>query len=125
MLRGYDPGAFRGRTYILNNLEYRFPIYDPDRGISTLPFYGSRIAGNLFLDYGGAFDALDFDDIRFFDQGDIIKADQLHTGFGAEIWLSLIIGYAAGLDMRIGYAYGPNPNAIPGGKGYFLAATAF
>ena len=59
-LRGYPPRAYAGANYFLQNVEYRIPLFKPDRGLSTLPVYLRRIDGNLFWDYGGAFDYLRF-----------------------------------------------------------------
>ncbi|HEY4119190.1 MAG TPA: hypothetical protein VGM56_15090, partial [Byssovorax sp.] len=68
-LRGYPPGAYYGNEYVLQNIEYRFPILYPDHGLSTLPLFLKRIDGSLFLDYGGAFDAFLFKGVRMFSGG--------------------------------------------------------
>lgn len=125
VLRGYEPGAFRGSSYILQNIEYRIPIVQVDHGISTLPVFLRRIDGNLFLDYGGAFDDIDYESFRFFEKGALINAPTLATGAGAELWFGLTVGYGLNLAMRLGYAYGFSSQAIDGGTGYFLAASAF
>jgi hypothetical protein len=125
VLRGYPPAAYRGATFLLQNAEYRIPIFEPDRGISTLPIYLRRIDGNLFLDYGGAFDALDYRNISFFSHGAIIDAPQLHTGGGGELWLGATLGYGFDVNMRLGYAFGFSPERIPGGQLYFLASSGF
>lgn len=125
VLRGYDPGVFRGSSYILQNLEYRIPIAQVDHGISTLPLFLRRIDANLFLDYGGAFDDVSFDDWKFFHEGKIIDAPTMATGAGGELWFGLTLGYGLNIAMRLGYAYGFSPLAIPGGTAYFLAASAF
>jgi hypothetical protein len=125
VLRGYDPGAFRGSSYLLQNLEYRIPIVQVDHGISTLPLFLRRIDANLFLDYGGAFDDIDFDNWKFFDSGAIINAPTLATGAGGELWFGFTVGYGLNIAMRLGYAYGFSSQAVPGGTGYFLASSAF
>jgi len=125
VLRGYKPGSVSGRSYVLQNVEYRIPIVKPDMGISTLPFFIRRVDGNLFVDYGGAFDNLDLDRIALFTNGAIINSPQLHTSIGAELWLGLSLGYYLDTQLRIGYAYGLSAKAIPGGQAYFVASSAF
>jgi hypothetical protein len=125
VLRGYAPRSVGGRAYVLQNLEYRFPIVKPDRGLSTLPLYLRRIDGNVFVDYGGAFDRLDLDQISFFSNHAIINSPQLHTSVGLELWLGLTLGYFLNTQLRFGYAYGFSGKAIPGGQLYFVAASAF
>ena len=124
-LRGYPPGAYAGASYVLQNVEYRIPLFKPDRGISTLPLYLRRIDGNLYWDYGGAFDNFDFHKVGFFRANQIIFAPQLHTSVGGEIWLATTIGYQLNVQLRIGYAYGFSLEAIPGGQPYFVASSAF
>jgi hypothetical protein len=125
VLRGYTPRSVAGRAYVLQNLEYRFPIWKPDRGLSTLPLYLRRIDGNVFLDYGGAFDKLALDEISLFSNRSIINSPQLHTAAGVELWTSLTLGYYLTTQLRLGYAYGFSSKAIPGGQVYFIAASAF
>lgn len=125
VLRGYAPASIGGRAYVLQNVEYRFPIVKPDRGLSTLPAYLRRIDGNLFLDYGGAFDKLDLDAIHLFTNGALINSPQLHTSIGAELWIGLTLGYFINPQLRLGYAYGLSGLAIPGGQFYFIGSTAF
>lgn len=115
VLRGYEPVSFIGSQYHLANAEYRFPLLTPDRGISTLPIYLQRLSGNLFVDYGGAFNRLDLDNWR----------DQFHTGVGAELWIDLQLGYFTLLNIRMGYAKGFGEFAIPGGQKYLVVAAPF
>ena len=115
VLRGYKPVSFLGSQYHLANLEYRFPIIVADRGISTLPIFLQRISGNLFIDYGGAFDTLDTVNFR----------DQFHTGIGGELLVDLLFGYFTLLNFRLGYAKGYGEVAIPGGQKYLVVAAPF
>ncbi len=124
-LRGYPPRAYSGASYVLQNVEYRIPLFKPDRGLSTLPVYLRRIDGNLYWDYGGAFDNFDFHKVGFFRSGQIIYAPQLHTSVGGELWLATTIGYQLNVQLRVGYAYGFSVEAIPGGQPYFVASSAF
>jgi len=125
VLRGYPPGVYSGSEYLLGNAEYRFPLVFPDHGISTLPLYLRRIDGNFFVDYGGAFNTLDLQQIRFFHHGALIDTDQLHASLGGELWFGITLGYLLDVQLRLGYAYGFSAEAIKGGQPYFVASTAF
>ena len=125
VLRGYEPSTYAGREYILETAEYRFPIAKPERGPSTLPVYLRRLDGNLFVDFGGAFNRLDLDAIELFDDGYLLSSPQLHTSVGGELWFGLTLAYAVPTQLRLGYAYGFSAEAIPDGQLYFVAAGAF
>lgn len=109
VLRGYEPVALSGRNYLLGNLEYRFPIVNIDRGLSTLPIFLNRLNGNVFLDYGSAFDV--FTDAKF------------KTGTGLELWSDWTLGYIASFTFRLGYARGLASTGID--KFYFVAAIPY
>jgi outer membrane protein assembly factor BamA len=115
VLRGYEPVSFIGSQYHLANAEYRFPIATVDSGVSTLPFFLQRVSGNLFVDYGGAFNKLDIENYR----------DQFHTGVGGELFLDLQLGYYTLLNIRLGYAKGFGEFAVPGGQKYMAVAAPF
>jgi hypothetical protein len=125
VLRGYPPRAYIGREYLLETAEYRFPIAIIDRGVSTLPVYLRRFDGNLFVDYGGAFDDLDLDAIELFHDGYLIDSPQLHASVGGEIWINMTLGYYLNTQFRLGYAYGFSEAAVSGGQLYFVASSAF
>jgi outer membrane protein assembly factor BamA len=125
VLRGYAPNSVSGTAYVLQNIEYRFPIVKPDRGLSTLPMFLRRIDGNVFLDYGGAFDQLDLSAISLFKNRSIINSPDLHTSAGAEVWLGLTLGYYLDAQFRLGYAHGFSGKALPNGQLYFVASSAF
>lgn len=108
-LRGYEPVALSGRSYTLANLEYRFPIVNIDRGLSTLPVFLNRVNGNVFFDYGSAFDV--FADAKF------------KSGTGAELWTDWTLGYIASFTFRLGYARGLASGGID--KFYFVAAVPY
>lgn len=113
-LRGFEPAQFRGRQFVLGNAEYRFPISYFERGLSTLPVFLQTITGNVFADYGGAFDRFNADD----------RSSNLHLGVGAEIWLDVILGYSTQNTIRYGVARGFGHEA-QGVVTYFVASSAF
>jgi len=108
-LRGYPVVALVGRSYALFNAEYRFPIVNIDRGVSTLPFFLNRISGALFVDYGSAFDNA--------------STAKFKTGVGNELWFDVTLGYIVGMTFRVGHAMGLASGGID--KVYFVAAVPF
>jgi hypothetical protein len=108
-LRGYPLFAQTGNYYAIGNAEYRFPIWNVDHGISTLPLFLSRISGNVFVDSGSAFDTL--------------ESAQFLTGLGGELWLDCQLGYVLDFTFRAGLARGINDGGIT--KSYFVAAVPF
>ncbi|AKT36614.1 uncharacterized protein CMC5_007340 [Chondromyces crocatus] len=124
-LRGYEAGAFAGRAYFTQTVEYRAPLIQPDLGLSTLPIYLRRIDAALFMDYGGAFDRFDFDSLRLFHKGSLLYSPQLHTSVGGELWLNLNLGYVISSQFRLGYARGFSEGALEGGQFYFVSTNAF
>jgi hypothetical protein len=108
-LRGYPVLAETGTDYALFNAEYRFPIVNIDRGISTLPVFINRVSGSLFVDYGSAFNDA--------------STAEFKTGTGAELWLDFILGYTLNFTFRAGFARGWASEGID--KLYFVAASPF
>jgi Tol biopolymer transport system component len=108
-LRGYPVAVQTGQYYVLGNAEYRFPIVNIDRGLSTLPFMLNRISGNVFFDVGSA-----FDDPR---------TTTWLTSVGAELWVDTTIGYFAAFNFRVGYARGLATGGTD--KVYFVAAVPY
>ena len=115
VLRGYDPGQFRGSEYTLLNAEYRFPLLELDRGISSLPLFVQKLSGTLFADYGGAYETVDPD----------APLDVMHLGLGGELWFSLTLGYRFAATLRLGIARGMDDEAPDGPRTYFVAASGF
>lgn len=93
-LRGFPSGAFRGDTYGLVNVEYRFPIVPVFRGLGTLPFAARHLWGTLFVDAGGAW------------TGDLRPRDDLRCDAGAELVLSVNLFLGLDATLRLGYAHG-------------------
>jgi Tol biopolymer transport system component len=93
ILRGFVRDAFHGTAYALGTAEYRFPIWDVDRGAWTLPVYLRRLHGAVYSDVGDAF---------AFDHGDF----QLHAGAGAELRAEVVLGWILPTDLRLGCARG-------------------
>lgn len=92
-LRGYPPRARGGSQYQLMNLEYRFPIAQVQRGVSTIPIFVQRIYGGVFADAGHATFG------RF-------NPDLIAVGAGAEVFVDLLLGFFIPFTVRVGYAHG-------------------
>lgn len=103
-LRGYPPGVIGGAQYHMLNVEYRFPLWNPERGISTLPVYVSHLWMAAFCDVGGAF-------------AENLDVDELLVGVGGEVIIRLVIGYFLAFNLRLGYARG----LMEGGDNQFFA----
>lgn len=114
-LRGYEPGQFAGNDFNLLNVEYRFPIWYADRGLSTLPGFLRTVSGTAFFDMGAAYNQLDLKD----------PLDSFHQGVGAELWLDLIFGYYVGGNLRVGFAKGLDDDAPGGIQTYTIVSAAF
>jgi hypothetical protein len=125
VLRGYAPGKFTGRNFLSANLEYRAPIVQPDRGLSTLPIYVRRIDAAAFADMGGAFNRINPETLGFFRNDSIIDAPELHSSVGLELWLGLTVGYVVNTQLRFGYAKGFDGFALPDGQFYFVGSAAY
>ncbi len=108
-LRGYPVGAEAGSNYSLFNAEYRFPIVNVDRGLSTLPIFLNRVTGSAFVDYGSAFNDA--------------STAAFKTGTGAELWFELTLGYTLDFVFRAGYARGWASEGLD--KLYFVAVAPF
>ncbi len=108
-LRGYRRSAFAGSSFVLGNAEYRFPIWDVERGAWTLPIYLRRLHGALFVDVGRA--------------ADRIRPADLKVGAGAELRAEVTLGYYLTTHLRFGYGRGFSPGGIDdfylGLGGYF------
>ncbi|MDP3275522.1 MAG: hypothetical protein Q8Q09_10030 [Deltaproteobacteria bacterium] len=92
-LRGYAPGARSGAAFLQANVEYRFPLLQVDRGISTLPVYFSRVWGAVFVDAGHA----------WFGR---LQPTQMAVGMGAEVFADLVWGYLITTTLRFGVGQG-------------------
>ena len=108
-LRGYPDVEQTGPNYALFNAEYRFPILNIDRGVSTYPVFLNRMNGAVFSDFGGAF-------------GQPSTAD-FKLGSGAELWVDFTIGYIESFTFRFGYAHGWSTDGLD--QFYVVSAVAF
>ena len=92
-LRGYPPGYRSGPQLQQVQLEYRFPIIDPEWGIYTLPVYLRRLYATVFVDTGNAFAGPP-------------KLSEFLLGTGAELFAQLVLSYRLMITVRTGVARG-------------------
>ncbi len=92
-VRGYKPYSLSGDKYILLRSEYRFPIWNIERGVYTLPLFFRRIHAAPFFDMASIW-TKDF------------TTDSFAPGVGGEIRLDMLTGYFDPLTLRVGYMAG-------------------
>ena len=109
-VRGYEPGIRGGDRFYLANLEYRFPIWNADVGLQTLPLWLGRVHGAVFADFGNAYDG-------------VVRFEDTLTGLGGELRFSSLLGYFRGASIRVGLARGLGSPGIT--HFYFLAGSGF
>jgi hypothetical protein len=110
LLRGYRARAFRGQRMAVGSLEYRFPIWNIERGFTTKPFFFHRLHGALFIDSGNAWDSSQ-------------TAPDYKTGVGAELGTDMTLAYRARIRLRVGFAVGLDQDGVT--QGYLSAGHAF
>jgi hypothetical protein len=92
-LRGYPAGFRGGPQFHQLQLEYRFPLFDPEWGVYTLPLYLRRLFATVFADAGNAFFSSP-------------KLKEFLVGAGAELFAQFVIGYRLTFTLRVGLARG-------------------
>jgi Tol biopolymer transport system component len=126
-VRGYSDATLRGDSAAVASIEYRFPIWQIDRGPGTWPVFFNRLIGDIFFDTGSAWNrrAVELPAISrprteaFSDLTTISSA-------GAELGLDLTLGYFAPLRYRVGVAYPfDEPNGSKGTQFYVSFGSSF
>ncbi|MEL6544289.1 MAG: hypothetical protein AAFQ82_06660, partial [Myxococcota bacterium] len=92
-LRGFPLTPIVGDVIGEGHVEYRFPIFDVQEGIDTLPIYFGNVSAAPFVDAAVVADDLD----GLNDRGNRFAS------IGAELRLDIVIGYAIGTTLRAGY----------------------
>lgn len=90
-VRGYSTSTLRGTRAAIASAEYRFPIWNMDRGPSVWPLFFQRIIGDVFVDAGTA--------------SSRTGPRRTIASTGAEVSLDLFVSYAIPLRLRSGVAY--------------------
>lgn len=85
-VRGFDSKTLRGQSAVIGSVEYRFPLYEIERGPTTWPIFFNRIHGDVFTDAGRA-------------------GGQTIASAGAEGAADFIIANGIAIRYRIGVAW--------------------
>jgi hypothetical protein len=114
LLRGFSDASFAGSRVALANVDYRFPIARPQRGLGTWPILVHTVHGAIFGDAGETW-------TRTF-HGDAIK-----TSAGAELSADLVLGYVTRVTLAAGAAYGHDASGVAhdGVTAYVRVGRAF
>lgn len=99
-LRGYESNALLGDRFALGSLEYRLPLWYPQRGLSKGWLFFDSIVGAAFYDIGNAWDGeTDWDEFKAGVGGEL----RINLGLQYNtLPVTLRIGYAEGLDDELG-----------------------
>jgi hypothetical protein len=84
-VRGFDSATLRAQSATIGSVEYRFPIYELDRGPTGWPIFFNRIHGDVFSDAGRA-------------------AGETISSAGAEVAADFILINALAVRYRVGIA---------------------
>jgi outer membrane protein assembly factor BamA len=114
LLRGFESDSFAGSRVALTNVEYRWPIARPQRGIGTWPIFLHTVHAAVFADAGHAW-------TRAFD------AAAIKTSVGAELSANVVAGFYFPLTASVGAAWGHDGSGtIPSGAlVYFRLGKSF
>ena len=107
LLRGFDSDDLLGRNAAVFNLDFRFPLARPQRGVGTWPFFLRTVHGAAFVDLGHAWD----DD---FDRAAIRRA------IGGELSFDVVLGGAVGMTIATGAAWRHDPSRLRDGGAFFV-----
>jgi outer membrane protein assembly factor BamA len=103
-VRGYPGGVLRGDSAAIASVEYRFPIWQIDRGPGAWPIFFNRILGDVFYDTGSAWNR----------RAVVLPAltrprssamDRRISSAGVELGFDVVLGFFSPLRYRIGAAY--------------------
>ena len=93
VLRGYPDNAFTGRRFVAANVEYRFPVFSPQRGWRSLPVFLRHLRGTVFLDAANAW------------SGEF-RLEDMKTAAGVSLGLDAAVGYALPFTAELTVAHG-------------------
>lgn len=93
VLRGYPDDVFVGRSFVHGNVEYRFPLAFPERGLWSFPVFVRHLHATVFADAANAF------------TGELRLRD-LKTSAGAALGADLFLGHAVPITATVGVARG-------------------
>ncbi|HEX7136237.1 MAG TPA: hypothetical protein VF219_00245 [Vicinamibacterales bacterium] len=114
LLRGFPADSYAGSHVALANIEYRFALARPQRGVGTWPIFLHTLHAAGLADAGHAWTTT-FD------------AAAIKTSFGAELSANFIAGFYFPFTATVGLARGHDPTGTrpDGTVAYFRIGRAF
>jgi hypothetical protein len=114
LLRGFGPNTFAGSHVALANVEYRWPIARPQRGLGTWPLFLHTVHAAVFADAGHAW-------TRSF------QRDAIKSSAGAQISANVVAGFFAPFTATVGAAWGHDGSGPVSDRvtAYFRVGKAF
>jgi outer membrane protein assembly factor BamA len=114
LLRGFPAQRFTGSHVALVNVDYRFPIARPQRGVGTWPVFLHTLHGAVFADAGQAWT-------------EAFRPESLKTSAGAELSTDVVAGYFFPVTVAAGAAWGHDNAASVGDRAtlYIRIGRAF
>ncbi|MBD3307105.1 BamA/TamA family outer membrane protein, partial [candidate division KSB3 bacterium] len=95
-LRGYEENSITGHRFALGTVEYRFPIWFPQRGIGKGMIFWDSIVGTAFYEIGNAWEQ----ETSLSEFRDSVGAElRINAGFQYNLLpVTFRLGFAQGLD---------------------------
>ncbi|HKO02907.1 MAG TPA: BamA/TamA family outer membrane protein, partial [Thermoanaerobaculia bacterium] len=103
-VRGYPGGVLRGDSAAIASIEYRFPIWQIDRGPGAWPIFFNRILGDVFYDTGSAWNRRAVT-LPALTRPRSSATDRRISSAGVELGFDVVLGFFSPLRYRIGAAY--------------------
>jgi hypothetical protein len=110
ILRGYPDDLFSGRHFVHGNVEYRFPLAHPQRGIWSLPVFVRHLHAAVFADAAHAWT-------------EPIHWRDVNTSAGAALGADVFLGHALPVTGTVGVARGFAAEGDT--RAYFRVGLAF
>jgi len=110
LLRGFQDGAFVGRSVVYANAEARVLLAHPQRGFRSFPVFLRHLHGSAFVDLGHAWNGT-------------FRVADVNTGIGVALGGDLVLGHYLPLTATVGLARGLGERGET--RVYFRAGLAF
>lgn len=108
LLRGFISGTLQGRTLVTSNLEYRFPLFETNKGWGVVPAFIKRFYGSVIADAaqvnGYGYDS----NVSLYKT---VPSNLWYYNSGAELKMDMTIGYHFPMTLYLG-AYAPAANNL-------------
>jgi hypothetical protein len=112
LLRGVDENRFAGSRVAVLNVDYRFPIGRPQRGVGTWPAMLHTVHAAVFADAGHAW-------------SETFRISDVKSSVGAELSVDVVAGYSIPLTVAGGVAWSRVPGEPRSISAYLRLGRAF